>query len=202
MQINSDFEFLIKLVVIGDSGVGKTNFIFQFTEGKFSSIHVATVGFDHKSKIINLPNTKKKIKLQIWDTAGQERYMAVNRNIFHRVQVLILMYDITDRDTYENISKWLELIRQNVPNKPMILVGNKLDLANEKRIVTKEEAQKIAEDNHIEFFEGSGYSGENVDKIFSSIAEKVYKYLLEERNEEQDKNIKITSKKNQKRKCC
>ena len=140
--------------------------------------------------------------MQIWDTAGQERYMAVNRNIFHRVQVLILMYDITYRDTYENISKWLELIRQNVPNKPMILVGNKLDLANEKRIVTKEEAQKIAEDNHIEFFEGSGYSGENVDKIFSSIAEKVYKYLLEERNEEQDKNIKITSKKNQKRKCC
>ena len=105
MQINSDFEFLIKLVVIGDSGVGKTNFIFQFTEGKFSPIHVATVGFDHKSKIINLPNTKKKIKLQIWDTAGQERYMAINRNIFHRVQGLILMYDISDRDTYENISK-------------------------------------------------------------------------------------------------
>ena len=203
MQINSDFEFLIKLVVIGDTGVGKTNFIFQFTEGKFSPIHVATIGFDHKSKIINLSNTKKKIKLQIWDTAGQERYMAVNRNIFHRVQGIILMYDITDRDTYENISKWLDLIRQNVPNKPMILVGNKLDLANEKRIVTKEEAEKIAEDNHIEFFEGSGYSGENVDKIFSAIAEKVYKYLIEERNEGQDNNIKISSKNNNKKgKCC
>ena len=203
MKIASDFEFLIKLVVIGDSGVGKTNFIFKFTEGKFSPIHVATVGFDHKSKIINLSNTKKKVKLQIWDTAGQERYMSVNRNIFHKVQGIILMYDITDRDTYENISKWLELIRQNVPNKPMILVGNKLDLANEKRIVSKEEAEKIAEDNHIESFEGSGYSGENVDKIFSAIAEKVYKYLIEERNEEKDNNyIKITSSNNKKRKCC
>ena len=203
MKIASDFEFLIKLVVIGDSGVGKTNFIFKFTEGKFSPIHVATVGFDHKSKIINLSNTKKKVKLQIWDTTGQERYMSVNRNIFHKVQGIILMYDITDRDTYENISKWLELIRQNVPNKPMILVGNKLDLANEKRIVSKEEAEKIAEDNHIESFEGSGYSGENVDKIFSAIAEKVYKYLIEERNEEKDNNyIKITSSNNKKRKCC
>ena len=203
MKIASDFEFLIKLVVIGDSGVGKTNFIFKFTEGKFSPIHVATVGFDHKSKIINLSNTKKKVKLQIWDTAGQERYMSVNRNIFHKVQGIILMYDITDRDTYENISKWLELIRQNVPNKPMILVGNKLDLANEKRIVSKEEVEKIAEDNHIECFEGSGYSGDNVDKIFSAIAEKVYKYLIEERNEEKDSNyIKITSSNNKKRKCC
>ena len=84
----------------------------------------------------------------------------------------------------------------------MILVGNKLDLANEKRIVTKEEAEKIAEDNHIDFFEGSGYSGENVDKIFSAIAEKVYKHLIEERNEAQDNNIKISSKNNNKRKCC
>ena len=203
MQINSDFEFQIKLVIIGDTGVGKTNFIFQFTEGRFSSLHVTTVGFDYKSKIIKLPKSKRNVKLQIWDTAGQERYMAVNRNIFHRVQGIILMYDITDRDTYENISKWLDLIRQNVPNKPMILVGNKLDLANEKRIVTKEEAEKIAEDNHIEFFEGSGYSGENVDKIFSAIAEKVYKYLIEERNEGQDNNIKISSKNNNKKgKCC
>ena len=129
--------------------------------------------------------------------------MAVNRNIFQRVQGIILMYDLADRDSYENISKWLELIRQNVPNKPMILVGNKLDLANEKRIVTKEEAEKIAKDNNIECFEGSGYSGENVEKIFSAIAEKVYKYLIEERNEVEDnKNIKISSKNNKKVRCC
>ena len=93
MQIESNFEFQIKLVIIGDSGVGKTNFIFQFTEGRFSPIHVTTVGFDYKSKIIKLPSSKKSVKLQIWDTAGQERYMAINKSLFQKVQGVILMYD-------------------------------------------------------------------------------------------------------------
>ena len=202
MQIQSDFEFLIKLVVIGDSGIGKTNFIFRFTEDKFSIVHVATVGFDYKSKIINLPNTKKKIKLQIWDTAGQERYMAINRNIFQRVQGIILMYDITDRDSFDHLSRWIDLINKNVSNKPYILVGNKLDLANEKRIIEKEEGEKVAMDNNVEFFEGSGRSGENVDKIFTYIADKVYKHLMEERNDSMEKNISINSGKAKNKKCC
>ena len=117
MQINSDFEFLIKLVVIGDSGVGKTNFIFQFTEGRFSGAYVTTIGFDYKSKIIKLPNNKKVIKLQIWDTAGQERYMAVNKNLFQKVQGIILMYDLTNRDSFEHIQSWLNLVKKNVSNK-------------------------------------------------------------------------------------
>ena len=202
MQIQSDFEFLIKIVVIGDTGVGKTNFIFQFTEGKFSDIHVTTVGLDYKSKIINLPNTKKKIKLQIWDTAGQERYMSVNKNIFQRVQGIILMYDITNRDSFDHLSRWIDLINKNVSNKPFILVGNKLDLSNEERIVAKEEGEKVALDNNIEFFEGSGSSGENVDKIFSAISDKVYKHLLDERNDVMEKNININSVNNYKKICC
>ena len=202
MQIKSDFEFLIKIVVIGDSGVGKTNFIFQFTEGKFNDLHIATVGFDYKSKIINMPNYKKTIKLQIWDTAGQERYMVINKNIFQRVQGIILMYDITDRYSFENLSKWLDLMQKNVNNKPFILVGNKLDLENEKRIISKEEGEKIAEENNVEFFEGSGKSGENIDKIFSAIAEKVYIKLLEERNNSMEKKISLNPTNNGKKKCC
>ena len=145
MQINSDFEFLIKLVVIGDSGVGKTNFIFQFTEGRFSRAHVTTIGFDYKSKIIKLPNKKKVIKLQIWDTAGQERYMAVNKNLFQKVQGIILMYDLTNRDSFEHIQSWLNLVKKNVSNKIVMLVANKLDLAEEKRIVTEEEGEERKE---------------------------------------------------------
>ena len=202
MQINSDFEFLIKLVVIGDSGVGKTNFIFHFTEGKFSIFHIATVGIDNKSKIINLPNTKKKIKLQIWDTAGQERYMAINKNIFQRVQGIILMYDITDRNSFEHLSRWIDLMNKNVSNKPFILVGNKLDLANEKRIVSKEEGEKVAMDNNVEYLERSWCSGENVDKIFTAIADKVYKHLMEERNDVMDKSININSGNNNRKQCC
>ena len=169
MQIDSDFEFQIKVVIIGDSGVGKTNFIFQFTEGKFSPLHVSTVGFDFKSKTVKLPKSKKNVKITVYDTAGQERYMALNKNLFQKVQGIILMYDLTERESFENLRKWLNLVNQTVSNKTIILVGNKLDLANESRIVSEEEAQKMADDNNILFFEGSGSSGQNVEKIFKTI---------------------------------
>ena len=205
MQINSDFEFLIKLVVIGDSGVGKTNFIFQFTEGRFSSVHVTTVGFDYKSKIIKLPNKKKVIKLQVWDTAGQERYMALNKNLFQKVQGIILMYDLTNRDSFEHIQSWLNLIKKNVSNKTVMLVANKLDLAEEKRIVTEEEGEDIGKKNDMLFFEGSGASGENVDKIFTKMAEEIYTKLIDERSEKgeyENKNLKLDNNKNDKKKFC
>ena len=205
MQINSDFEFLIKLVVIGDSGVGKTNFIFQFTEGRFSSVHVTTVGFDYKSKIIKLPNKKKVIKLQVWDTAGQERYMSINKNLFQKVQGIILMYDLTNRDSFEHVQSRLNLIKKNVSNKTVMLVANKLDLAEEKRIVTEEEGEDIGKKNDMLFFEASGASGENVDKTFTKMAEEVYTKLIDERNDRGDyenKNIKLDKNKGKKKKCC
>ena len=200
MQINSDFEFQIKIVIIGDSGVGKTNFIFRFTEGRFSPLHVATVGFDYKSRIIKLPTSKKKVKLQIWDTAGQERYMALNKNIFQKVQGIILMYDLTNRGTFDNLHNWLNLVSQSTPNKPKILVANKLDLAESKRIVTEEEGSKLAKDYQMHFFEGSGCNGDNVEKIFTHLAEMVYSNLIDEKESvNSNKSLQTT---NHRRKCC
>ena len=201
MQIDSDFEFQIKIVIIGDSGVGKTNFIFQFTEGLFSPLHVTTVGLDYKSKIIKLPTSKKRVKLQIWDTAGQERYMALNKNIFQKVQGIILMYDLTNKNSFDNLSKWLNLVSQNVSNKVKMLVGNKLDLAEENRIVTEEEGQKIADYNDMPFFEGSGRNGENVDKIFYTLAEMIYDNLIDEKDTDAPV-LKLANKDNKKRRCC
>ena len=200
MQINSDFEFQIKIVIIGDSGVGKTNFIFRFTDGRFSPLHVATVGFDYKSRVIKLPSSKKRVKLQIWDTAGQERYMALNKNIFQKVQGIILMYDITTRSSFENLNKWINLISQHATNKAKILVGNKLDKAEEQRIVTEQEGQKLADYNGMPFFEGSGSSGHNVDKIFTKLAEMIYDNLTEEKESEQ-LNIRVNTQQ-QRKKCC
>ena len=203
MQINSDFEFQIKLVIIGDTGVGKTNFIFQFTEGRFSSLHVTTVGFDYKSKIIKLPKSKRNVKLQIWDTAGQERYMAINKSLFQKVQGIILMYDLTNRDSFEHVTNWLNLIKQTVTSKTVILVANKLDLEEEKRIVSVEEGEKIAKDNNILFFEGSGSSGQNVDKIFTAISETIYTDLMYENNEREESLILKRKKlKKEKKSCC
>jgi small GTP-binding protein len=201
MQINSDFEVMIKLMIIGDSSVGKTNFIFRFTEGRFSTFHVATVGFDYKSRIIKLPSNKKKVKLQIWDTAGQERYMALNKNLFQKVQGIILMYDLTNRDSFENLNGWLNLVTQNVSNKIIMLVGNKLDLAEEKRIVTETEGMMLAQENKILFSEASGSSGENVDKVFTDISEKIYSSIMEEKNDKND-NFVISNDKKKGKKCC
>ena len=202
MQINSNFEFQIKLVIIGDSGVGKTNFIFQFTEGRFSSMHVTTVGFDYKSKIIKLPKSKKNVKLQIWDTAGQERYMAINKNLFQKVQGIILMYDLTSRDSFEHVSNWLNLIKQTASSKTVILVANKLDLEEDKRIVSVDEGEKIANDNNILFFEGSGSSGQNVDKIFTTIAEEIYTNLMEKKEDSAFESLTLHKKNKREKKIC
>ena len=184
MNVESDFETLLKLAIIGDSGVGKSNFLFKYIEGQFSPLHVATVGFDYKSKIITLPQSKKKVKLQIWDTAGQEKYMAINKNLFQRVQGVILMYDITKRESFDRLNIWLNIIKQMTNEIPIILVGNKLDEEKNPengRIVEYNEGEAFAKDNEFQFLEASGLNGTNVDKVFSTIAELIIKNLQEER---------------------
>ena len=197
MNIESDFETLLKICIIGDSSVGKTNVLFKFIEGEFSPLHVATIGFDYKSKIITLPSAKKKVKLQIWDTAGQEKYMSMNKSLFQRVQGIILMYDITNRETFERLHIWLNLIKQMTNEIPIILTGNKLDLEDNEehgRIVEYSEGEDFAKENEIDFYEVSAVSGENIDIIFTSIAEKVIKNLKSERLLSVE-NIQIDDKK-------
>ena len=184
MNVESDFETLIKLAIIGDSGVGKSNFLFKFIENKFSPLHVATVGFDYKSKVCILPQSKKKVKLQIWDTAGQEKYMSINKNLFQRVQGIILMYDLTKRETFERLNIWLNIIKQMTCEIPIVLVANKLDEENSEetgRIVEYAEGEKFAKDNEFQFLEASGMNGTNVDKVFLTIAELIIKNLEDDR---------------------
>ncbi len=209
MKINSDFEFPLKVLVIGDSSVGKTNFIFRFIDDRFSLAYITTVGFDYRSKIITLPKIKKKVKLQIWDTAGQERYNAINKNLFQKVQGVILMYDITNRTSFENINKWLVLLSQSVADKIKILVGNKLDLSDTDRIVTEDEGQNLAEQNDMLFFETSSKTGENVEKIFISMAQSIYENLSNDFNSAISGNdsIELTARKShfnnkKKKECC
>ena len=202
MQIESKFEFQIKILIIGDSGVGKTNFIFQFTEGKFTPIYVTTVGFDFKTKIINLPKSKKTVQLQIYDTAGQERYMALSKSLFQKVQGIIIMYDITNRDSYENLPIWFKAVNETISNKTIILVGNKVDLSKEQRIVTEEEGEKLAKENKISFYEASSCTGENVDNIFMRMTEKIYKRLMDEKSDNANMRINLNKKNKGKKKCC
>ena len=193
-----EYDIIFKLVLIGDSGVGKTNILSRYVRDEFSIETKSTVGVEFGSKIVKLNNIN--IKVQIWDTAGQERYMALNKNIFQKVQGIIIMYDLTSLSSFENVPRWLHLLSQNVSNKPKMLVANKLDLAENNRMVTEEEGQKLADENNIPFFEGSGSSGTNVDKIFTKMAEMVYENLIDEK--ETLKLNKKPTKNEVKKKCC
>ena len=201
MNIESDFETLIKLSIIGDSNVGKSNFLFKFIDDQFSPLHVATIGFDYKSRITTLPVSKKTVKLQIWDTAGQEKYMSINKNLFQRVQGIILMYDITKRETFEHLETWINIIKQMTNEIPIILVGNKVDQednAENGRIVEYSEGEDFARENDFDFFEASAMDGTNVNKVFVTIAEKIIKNLQEDRT---PSSIVIDKNSKKKKKC-
>jgi len=205
MNIESDFETLIKLSIIGDSSVGKSNFLFKYIEGEFSPLHVATIGFDYKSKIVTLPESKKRVKLQIWDTAGQEKYMSINKNLFQRVQGVVLMYDITKHETFDHLETWMNLIRQMTNEIPIILVGNKVDQedsAENGRMVEYSEGEDFARAYNLEFFESSALNGTNVEKIIETISEIVLQ-RLKDGSSNNLVDVNNDRKNNQtKRKCC
>jgi small GTP-binding protein len=202
---DSDFESLVKLIIIGDAGVGKSNYLYRFAEGQFCPVYEATVGFDYKSKTSFLPNCKKKVKFQIWDTAGQEKYMSINKNLFQRVQGIILMYDITEMKSFQNLSVWMNAVEQLSKGTPLILIGNKIDL-KDKRQVSSEQGKEYADKYNIEFFESSGKSGENVEKSFIFLGEEIMrKSNVEEKTGGNDYIISKDStfnKKKKNKKCC
>ena len=208
MEEDENYEILIKLVILGDISVGKSNFLYRFVDGEFNPIHVATVGFDFKSRVWEIPNLEKKVKFQIWDTAGQEKYMSINKNLFQRVQGIILMYDITREDTFNNLSKWMEHIKENANGIPLILIGNKSDLNNERK-VNEEDGKAFAKNNKIIFLEASAKIGTNVEESFMKLSE----LIIENQNyiDNKEKNNKteyVISKdstlriKDKKKKCC
>ena len=173
MNFQPTFDYFLKIIIIGDTSVGKTNFLFRFIDGKFNQIYQPTIGIDYKSIIRVLPKTRKKVKIQFWDTAGQERNKSLNKIYFQRVQGIILMYDITKRESFENLDSWRNLIFDNVDNIPVALIGNKLDIADEKRIVEVEEGKSFADENGFLFNETSALNGKNVNNAIYSLCEKI-----------------------------
>ena len=201
MDDDDNYEVLIKLVILGDIAVGKTNFLCRFVDNEFNIVHVSTVGFDFKSRICDITKVNKKVKFQIWDTAGQEKYMSINKNLFQRVQGIILMYDITKRETFEHLETWINIIKQMTNEIPIILVGNKVDQednAENGRIVEYSEGEDFARENDFDFFEASAMDGTNVNKVFITIAEKIIKNLQEDRT---PSSIVIDKNSKEKKKC-
>lgn len=165
--IEEDFDEKIKLMMLGDSNVGKSSILSKYCNGEFLSRHITTVGLDFQIKDLDINN--KKIKVQIWDTAGQERYHVITKNFFKGSDGFIIIYDITSRESFDNINNWIEQINTFVDNNvKCIIFGNKNDL-NEQRKVEINEGKELAQKYNYNFFETSAKDGNNVEKGFRTI---------------------------------
>ena len=169
-------ELLYKILLLGDSSVGKTCFLMRYADNTFQEIHMSTIGLDYKLKNVQLDDGKI-VKIQIWDTAGQDRFRSITKNYYKGAHGIILIYDVTSRKTYENIKNWVAQIKEEVSEKvTIILVGNKID-DEKNRKVTTEEGQNMAKECGLDFFETSAKSGINIDSTFNELVKKtVEKY--------------------------
>jgi small GTP-binding protein len=158
--------------VLGNSQVGKTSFITKYDKNTFDGKYLTTVGVDFIKKEIKLPDGKE-ISLLLYDTAGQERYKSISYNLIKKADGLLLMYDITKQDSFDAINKWIENIKdEKGDNFPLVLVGNKCDLT-EERVIQKEEGQKLAEDNGFSFIETSCKEGINIEESINILVLKI-----------------------------
>lgn len=177
---NASYDFLIKLLLIGDSGVGKSCLLLRFSDDSFTTSFITTIGIDFKIKTIELDN--KRIKLQIWDTAGQERFRTITTAYYRGAMGILLVYDVTDEQSFQNIRNWIRNIEQHAAdNVDKILIGNKCDMVGEK-VVETIRGQQLADEYSIKFFETSAKSNINVVESFTAIAKDIKKRLMDNPN--------------------
>ena len=182
------YDYIMKLILIGDASVGKTNILTKYLKNEFDPNSKATVGVELGTKNIQIDN--KIIKVQIWDTAGQERYKAITSTYYKGAKGAIIVYDITRKITFDNIEKWIGDLKVNGDENIIIfLVGNKSDL-NDNREVSKEDGLNKSEKFNIPFLETSALCGENISKVFEELIQKVYINNKEELVEHNKKEIK------------
>src|SRR3990167_615667 len=168
-----EYEHLFKLVMLGDSGVGKTSLLVRYTDDSFAESFINTIGVDYKIRTVVI--NEKIIKLQIWDTAGQERFRTIASSYFRNANGLIMVFDLTDTQSFENIQYWLETVKRTTNNKMLkLLIGNKSDLVD-KIVVTDEQIVEFSKVNELPFITTSAKSGENVVKAFEMLTISILK---------------------------
>ncbi|KAI3378543.1 hypothetical protein SNEBB_003421 [Seison nebaliae] len=194
-----EYDYQFKLLLIGDSGVGKSCLLLRFCDDVYTSSYISTIGVDFKIRTLNLDD--KNAKLQIWDTAGQERFRTITSSYYRGAQGIIIVYDVTDMETFNNVRQWLtEIDRYASENVLKLLVGNKSDLTD-KKVVDYETASKYAEHLHIPFLETSAKDSTNVEQAFQRMAELIKgSYIKMPLIETQQ--ITETIEKSKKYRCC
>ena len=168
-----NYDEKCQLLIIGDSTVGKTSILSRFANGTFNSNYLATVGLDNFTKDETIDN--KTVRIKIWDTAGQERYKALTKGFFRNAQGIMIVYDVTNAETFENLQIWIKSIKDHMgpdtENIPSIIIGNKVD--SEEREVKFEEAELFAKGYNYPYFETSAKTGENIDQAIRFLVKEV-----------------------------
>jgi len=169
--MNPEYDYLFKLLLIGDSGVGKSCLLLRFADDTYTESYISTIGVDFKIRTIELET--KTVKLQIWDTAGQERFRTITSSYYRGAHGIIVVYDVTDQDTFSNVRQWLqEIDRYACEGVNKLLVGNKSDLEG-KRGVEYNAAKEFADQLGIPFLETSAKNATNVEQAFLTMAKQI-----------------------------
>lgn len=191
------YDYLFKLLLIGDSGVGKTCLLFRFSEDSFNTTFISTIGIDFKIRTIELDG--KRVKLQIWDTAGQERFRTITTAYYRGAMGIMLVYDICNEKSFENIKNWIRNIEEHASSDvEKMILGNKCDMTD-RRQVSKDRGEKLAIDYGVKFLETSAKSGVNVEEAFYTMGRDILHNLSSKSTDSNaggsGKPVKITEKK-------
>ena len=164
---NKNYDSIMKILLIGDSGVGKSCLLVRFVEDKFSPSFITTIGIDFKIKTVDING--KKVKLQLWDTAGQERFRTITTAYYRGAMGIILVYDVTDERTFANVKQWFKTVNDHAnDDAQLLLVGNKSDM--DTRVVSYEQGEALAQELGLPFIESSAKDDSNVNEIFFTLA--------------------------------
>ena len=204
---NEEPEINLKILILGDSSVGKTSLLLKYADGYFPTIYVATIGVEYKIKKININGAD--INLQIWDTAGQERFRSITKNFMKGADGIMYVYDITQKSSFDNLKSWIRSSEESTEGFKKLIAGNKSDLEID-RVVQNESLTKYCEDKNIKGLEVSAKTGSKVNEAFETLARlivgKMSKEEIIKKYSEiaRDRGLSINDKENkkEKKKCC
>ncbi|KAG9488362.1 ras-related protein Rab-27B [Eleutherodactylus coqui] len=183
---DGDYDYLIKLLALGDSGVGKTTFLYRYTDNKFNPKFITTVGIDFREKRVVYNNAGPggtqgksfKVHLQLWDTAGQERFRSLTTAFFRDAMGFLLMFDLTSQQSFLNVRNWMSQLQANAycESPDIVLIGNKADLSDQRE-VNERQAKELADKYGIPYFETSAATGQNVEKSVDTLLDLIMKRM-------------------------
>lgn len=204
-MVSTASDTIFKILLLGDSSVGKTCFLLRYVEDTFTGNHISTIGVDYKIKIITSKDSQDLIKLQIWDTAGQDRFRCITKNYYRGSNGIMLIYDITNQSSFTNIKNWISQIKEYLGEEACItLVGNKVDLESNRKIAT-DEGRKFAMDNKLSFFEASAKENISITEAFEDLTKNMLKKSTasgESSSRSRNKSLVYSKGKEGKKKCC